>query len=65
MADDRRDAPSVPVDVFLSEQEIAAIIGWQRAQGLESFDTAIRHLLRLGLLTEIGRIYQEDAYPYN
>lgn len=42
----------------LSDEELAAVEGWRKANDLDSREAAIRHLVRLGLLNEISRIYQ-------
>lgn len=47
------------VEVRLDQQELAAVDGWRQANDFSSREDAIRHLIRLGLLSEIGRIYQE------
>ena len=44
--------------VRLTEEEFAAIEGWRRANRFASRDEAMRELIRLGLLSEIGRIYR-------
>ncbi|MEL7468898.1 MAG: hypothetical protein AAFN27_10620 [Pseudomonadota bacterium] len=44
--------------VPLNAEELAAVEGWRRANELDSQETAIRQLVRLGLLNEISRIYQ-------
>ncbi len=61
MNDGGREAPSVEIRVPLSEEELAAVEGWRKANNVASQGDAIRALVRLGLLSEIGRIYQSDS----
>ena len=44
--------------IRLSTEELAAVEGWRRANMLDSRADALRELVRLGLLSEIGRIYR-------
>lgn len=53
-----REPFSAIVSVELSDEELAAVEGWRRANDLDSHSAAVRQLVRLGLLNEIGRIYQ-------
>lgn len=48
------------VEVRLNQEELSAVEGWRQANDFESREDAMRHLIRLGLLSEIGRIYQES-----
>lgn len=45
-------------EVRLSEEELAAVEGWRQANMFASRADALRELVRLGLLSEIGRIYR-------
>jgi uncharacterized protein YuzE len=59
MMDDERDIPEDDrIEVSLKGDEIAALEGWREANQLPSREAAARHLIKLGLLSEIGRIYQ-------
>lgn len=58
MDDDSQEASPAIITVSLSEEELAAVEGWRRANDLDSWETAVRQLVRLGLLNEISRIYQ-------
>ena len=53
------------ITVPLNEEELAAVDGWMHANRVKSRPAAIRHLLRLGLLSEVGRIYQSVTDPDN
>lgn len=56
----RQTADSEPIEIPLSKEELAAVEGWRQANDFASRESAVRHLVRLGLLSEIGRIYQES-----
>lgn len=58
MNDESRNVGSELIDVLVSEEELAAIEGWRQANGFATVESAARHLIRLGLLSEIGRIYR-------
>ena len=45
-------------EVRLNEEELAAVEGWRQANRYGSRAEALRALVRLGLLSEIGRIYR-------
>ncbi len=45
-------------EVVLSDEEIAAVEGWRRANSYDCRAEALRALVRLGLLSEIGRVYR-------
>lgn len=61
MNKDVRELPTVRIEVPLTDEEHAAVQGWRQANGLGSTESAARQLIRLGLLSEIGRIYQVSA----
>ena len=63
MNDGGREAPPINILVPLSDEELAAVEGWRKANNVESREDAIRALVRLGLLSEIGRIYQSVSKP--
>lgn len=63
MNDGGREAPSVDILVPLSDEELAAVEGWRKANNVDSREDAIRALVRLGLLSEIGRIYRSVSTP--
>ena len=63
MNDESPNQPTEIVTVPLNEEELAAIDGWQHANRVKSRPAAIRQLIRLGLLSEIGRIYQSVTDP--
>lgn len=65
MNDGGREAPSIEILVPLSDEELSAVEGWRKANNVESREDAIRALVRLGLLSEIGRIYQSVSNPDN
>lgn len=48
----------INVSVTLTGEQAAAVEGWRAANRLESQADAVRELVRIGLLTEIGRIYR-------
>lgn len=45
-------------EVILTDEEIAAVEGWRRANRYDCRADALRALVRLGLLSEIGRVYR-------
>ncbi|MEM7055985.1 MAG: hypothetical protein AAF557_00215 [Pseudomonadota bacterium] len=61
MNEKRWDVPGLRIEVPLTEEELAAVVGWQKANDLASRETAVRQLVRLGLLSEIGRVFRESA----
>lgn len=61
MNDESQHVGAVRIEVPLSNEEIAAIDGWRKTNGVSSRESAVRQLVRLGLLSEIGRIYQSVA----
>ncbi|MEM8842249.1 MAG: hypothetical protein AAGD47_10785 [Pseudomonadota bacterium] len=61
MNENRFGATALSIELPLTEEELAAVDGWQLANELASRETALRQLVRLGLLSEIGRIYRETA----
>lgn len=63
MNENRFCAHALCIEVPLTEEELAAVDGWQRANELASRESALRQLVRLGLLSEIGRIYRETSSP--
>ncbi len=50
--------PFKSAEVRLSDEEIAAVEGWRRANSYDCRAEALRALVRLGLLSEIGRVYR-------
>lgn len=50
------------IEIALKEEELAALEGWRAANQLPSREAAARHLIQLGLLSEIGKIYQNHAH---
>lgn len=59
MNDESPQLASERVEVSLNRDELTAVEGWRQANDHMSREDAIRHLVRLGLLSEIGRIYKE------
>jgi hypothetical protein len=49
------------VEVSLSEEQMAAVEGWRAANRIESRKKAVQELVRLGLLSEIARVYRMVA----
>ena len=62
MNKDVREIPSVRIEVPLTDEELAAVEGWRKANALSSVESAARQLIRLGLLSEIGRIYHSASH---
>lgn len=58
MNDETQTRPVELITLHLSHEEIAAVDGWRVANNLKSRSDAARQLIRLGLLGEIGRLYQ-------
>lgn len=48
----------IRLEIGFSAEEMAAIEGWRQANDFGSQSDALRHLVRLGLLSELGRVYQ-------
>lgn len=51
----------VNVSVVLTDEQAAAVEGWRVANRIQSQGDAVRELVRIGLLSEIGRIYRRIA----
>lgn len=52
---------SISVSVVLQGEQAAAVEGWRVANRIDSQPEAVRELVRIGLLSEIGRIYRMIA----
>lgn len=63
MNDQSPHQPTELITVPLNEEEVAAVDGWRHANRINSRSAAIRQLIRLGLLSEVGRIYQSVTDP--
>ena len=46
------------IAISLDEEEVAAIEGWRAANNCDTTNQAVRVLLRLGLLSEIAKVYE-------
>lgn len=46
------------VEVTLTEEQFAALEGWRSANRVGDRSEAVRELVRIGLLSEIGRVYR-------
>ena len=46
------------IEVTLTEEELAVLDGWREANEYSSREDAMRMLLKLGLLGEVGRVYR-------
>ena len=44
--------------VTLTDEQYAAVEGWRAAQGIEDQPEALGELVRIGLLSEIAKIYR-------
>lgn len=62
MNDESQQIGAKRIEIPLSDEEISAVDGWRKANGVGSREAAVRQLLRLGLLSEIGRIYQSVSH---
>lgn len=51
----------IKVSIELSGEQAAAVEGWRAANRIPSHSHAVRELVRIGLLSEIGRIYRMIA----
>lgn len=49
-------------EVCLTDEEFAAVEGWRRANSYSNRAEALRALVRLGLLSEIGRVYRAATH---
>lgn len=49
---------AIKVALELTGEQAAALEGWRVANRIESHPEAVRELVRIGLLSEIGRIYR-------
>ena len=63
MNEESPDQPMELISVPLSAEELAAVEGWRVANNFKTRGAAARHLIRLGLLGEIGRLYQSVKGP--
>jgi Arc/MetJ-type ribon-helix-helix transcriptional regulator len=63
MNEESQQHPVELVTVQLSHEEVAAVEGWRVANNLKSRSDAMRQLVRMGLLGEIGRLYQSVTRP--
>ena len=63
MYDETGEEETLFIGLKLSAEELAAIDGWQVANRLPTREAAMRELVRLGLLAEIGRVYQGTQKP--
>jgi hypothetical protein len=48
----------INVTIELTGEQAAAVEGWSAANRISSHKEAVRELVRIGLLSEIGRIYR-------
>ena len=46
------------IAIRLDQEEFAAIEGWRAANNCDTTNQAVRVLLRLGLLSEISKVYE-------
>lgn len=46
------------LEVTLTEEQFAALEGWRYANRVGDRSEAVRELVRIGLLSEIGRVYR-------
>lgn len=46
------------IEVVLNDEQFAALEGWRFANRVADRSEAVRELVRLGLLAEIGRVYR-------
>lgn len=46
------------IEVRLGAEQLAALDGWRAANGIDDRSEAVRELVRLGLLSEIAKVYQ-------
>lgn len=60
--DEQRRARHV-VQVSLTDEEMAALVGWRASHGVDSDSEALRQLLRHGLLCEVGRVFRALDTP--
>ena len=52
---------SIEVSLVLTGEQAAAVEGWRVANQIDSHPEAVKELVRIGLLSEIGRIYRMIA----
>jgi hypothetical protein len=52
------DGQTVSASIVLTGEQAAAVEGWRVANHIDSQSEALRELVRIGLLSEIGRIYR-------
>jgi hypothetical protein len=55
------DGRRIRVDVVLTGEQAAAVEGWRVANRIGSQPEAVKELVRIGLLSEIGRVYRMIA----
>lgn len=61
MNDGMANNATIRLEVAFSDDELAAIEAWRQANDFDSQAIATRQLVRLGLLSEIGRVYRTIA----
>lgn len=49
------------VEVTLTDEQFAAVEGWRAANRVRDRSDAVRELVRIGLLSEIARVYRMVA----
>ena len=49
------------VELWLNDEEAAAVDGWREANRIADYSDALREIIRLGLLSEIAKIYRMVA----
>ncbi|NMG41857.1 hypothetical protein GRZ55_21735 [Chelativorans sp. ZYF759] len=46
------------LEISLEGEQLAAVDGWRFANRIDSREEALQELVRIGLLSEIGRVYR-------
>ena len=61
MKDDGHAQSANRIEIYLKDEELAALEGWRAANQLPNHAAAARQLIQLGLLSEIGKIYRDTV----
>jgi len=58
VSNDEFDHHEHNLEILLNNEQMAAVEGWRAANRIETREEAVQELVRIGLLSEIGRIYR-------
>lgn len=58
VSSDEVDHREHSLEILLNNEQMAAVEGWRAANRIQTREEAVQELVRIGLLSEIGRIYR-------